>query len=146
MVKTKTGMGPLRAEIPLLGPRFLPPSYLHRNRRKAMADVTPEIAYMKPFTAIHPLYFDIAKCPRCDATGDDVTWNGWTTTGHCEVHGLEREETTLGYQLRCKRCAMVSDDQKKPSKNGEGTHCWATTNYMFWERREHWEIPGKYGV
>lgn len=145
--KSKTGLSPVRAEIPFLGPHFLPPGYLHENRRKATANIHPETAYMKPLTIIHPLYFDnIATCPRCDATGDDVAWSGWTTTGHCEVHGVEREETALGYQLRCKQCAEAKGGEKKPSKNGEGTHCFATTNHTFWERREHWEVPGKHGI
>lgn len=99
---------------------------------------------MRPLTIIHPLYFEeLAKCPRCD--GSEVSWSGWTTTGHCEVHGLDREETALGYQLRCKSCnPEINPETNEPAKTGDGTYCFTTTNYMFWERREHWQIPRKY--
>ncbi|EIW51484.1 uncharacterized protein TRAVEDRAFT_137338, partial [Trametes versicolor FP-101664 SS1] len=144
MTKSNTGLGPLRAEVPLLGPRFLPPGYLHAQRRHSMPDINPETSYLKALTIIHPFYFDdLARCPWCDATGEDVSWGGWTSTGHCEVHGVDREETALGYQLRCLRCSGAPSNQKKPSKNGEGTHCFTATNHTFWEHREHWQIPGK---
>lgn len=146
--KSKNGRAsPLKAEIPLLGPRFIPPSYMHAHRRRSVPDIQPETAYMKVLTVIHPLYFDtLAMCPKCDATGADVAWSGWTSTGHCEVHGLDREETALGYQLRCKNCAGVAVGEKTSSKNGEGSHCFSTTNHTFWERREHWQVPGEYSV
>lgn len=118
---------------------------MHNFRRHSMPDIHPETAYLKAFTIIHPLYFgdSIAICPKCDATGSDVSWSGWTSTGHCEVHGLDREETALGYQLRCQRCSKAASDQKTSIRNGEGTYCFSTTNHTFWERREHWTIPGE---
>ncbi|EIW61003.1 uncharacterized protein TRAVEDRAFT_97136, partial [Trametes versicolor FP-101664 SS1] len=65
---TKSNSGPpkpLKAEVPLLGPRFLPPTYLHCSRRNSIADIQPETSYMRPLTIIHPLYFEeLAKCPR----------------------------------------------------------------------------------
>ncbi|CDO77058.1 hypothetical protein BN946_scf184455.g8 [Trametes cinnabarina] len=133
---------PLKADIPLLGPRFQPPTYLHMQRRDSRKSATPGIAYLKTITIVHPLYYpELTQCPRCDAKGSDVAWNGWVATGHREVHGLEREETALGYQLRCARCQKEVKAQQASSKNGEGTYCFATTNHSFWERREHWEIP-----
>lgn len=148
LTKSKGGRAsPLKADVPLLGPRFLPPTYLHTCRRSSTPQIQPETAYMKAITIVHPLYFDtLAMCPKCDATGADISWSGWTSTGHCEVHGLEREETALGYQLRCKRCAGATIGQKASSKNGEGSHCFTTTNHTFWERREHWQVPGEYCV
>lgn len=145
LTKGKNGVSPLKSNIPLLGPRFLPPAYWHLHRRHSTPEIDPKTAYMKALTIVHPLYFEnLAMCPKCDATGADIVWSGWTSTGHCEVHGLEREETALGYQLRCKRCAGIASSQKSSSKNGEGSYCFTTTNHTFWERREHWQIPGEY--
>jgi hypothetical protein len=121
----------LRKEIPLLGPRFLPPSYLHIQKRNTTPNITPTPAYLKPLCVVHPFYNpELATCPQCGS--DNILWDGWTTSGHREVHGVSREETALGYQLKCQPC------QDAPA---QGSYCFATTNAKFWENKEHWEIP-----
>ncbi|KAI0667041.1 hypothetical protein C8Q78DRAFT_1072082 [Trametes maxima] len=133
---------PLKMTHPLLGPRFMPPSYLHALQRNTKSEIHPETAYLKPLTIIHPLYFeDLARCPRCGATGSTVSWAGWTTSGPREVHGLHREETALGLQLRCAHCSETAKAAGTNIKNGEGSSSFSTTNYTFWQNREHWQIP-----
>ena len=130
----------LKKDIPLLGPRFLPPSYYHIMKREATPKIIPDIAYIKPLTVIHPVYtgLGLSQCPQCEST--DIRWDGWTTTGARDVHGVHREERALGYQLRCKPC--------KERYGKGGTHenenklfCFATTNKAFWAKWEHWRIP-----
>ncbi|OBZ65554.1 hypothetical protein A0H81_14419 [Grifola frondosa] len=73
--------GSLRKEIPLFGPHFLPPTYLQVQKRDAMPNITPDVAYLKPLHIIHPFYYpELTKCPQCNSTR--VSWNGWTSTGH----------------------------------------------------------------
>ncbi|KAI0673879.1 hypothetical protein C8Q78DRAFT_968391 [Trametes maxima] len=161
LVSTKLASGPLRAVVPLLHqqnpqihlrmykrlqgrPRFIPPGYLHATRRNLTVDIQPETAYVKALTVIHPLYFpELAKCPRCAATGPAVSWTGWTPSGHREVHGIDREETAIGYQLRCQRCAEGAAGQQATGQDSEANFCFATTNHLFWQAYEHWEIPGE---
>jgi hypothetical protein len=133
--RSKTGLPRgLPSDVPFLGPRFLPPSYAVLQKRNWTSTVEPESAYLKPVNVIHPFYYPmLAKCPECQSL--DVKWDGWTGTGSREVHGVKREETALGYQLRCNQC------QTSPARK---THCFATTNPLFWERKQHWEIPRKY--
>jgi hypothetical protein len=129
----------LKKEIPLLGPCFLPPSYQHAMRRETTPKIIPDTAYLKPLTIIHPFYqLGLSQCPQCDST--EILWDGWTSTGAREVHGLRREERALGYQLRCKKC------KAKYGKGGSNEHekkpfCFATTSKMFWQKWEHWKIP-----
>jgi hypothetical protein len=121
----------LRKEVPFLGPRFLPPSYLHAQKRSATPNILPGPAYLKPLHIVHPIYYPhLARCPQCNS--DNVHWDGWTTGGHREVHGVNREETALGYQLKCQSCRDISED---------GAYCFATTNPTFWKGKEHWEVP-----
>lgn len=123
--------------MPLLGPRFLPPSWLHLRRREPVPNILPSVAYLKPLHIVHPLYYHWLKtCPQCDS--ESVSWQGWTATGPREVHGIRREETTLGYQLECKDCEARFGGRNAEE---EGKYCFATTNAKFWERKEHWEIP-----
>ncbi|KAL6306292.1 hypothetical protein BKA93DRAFT_729533, partial [Sparassis latifolia] len=137
--KTATNLS-LRHEIPLYGPHFTPPSYSDLFIRDATPAIVPGSAYLKPLTVIHPFYFsELAKCPQCDS--EDIQWNGWTPTGHREVHGLFREETALGFQLRCQSCAKHHGAHG--AGNEQGKYCFSTTGDLFWERREHWDIPGK---
>ncbi|KAI1781761.1 hypothetical protein LXA43DRAFT_859630, partial [Ganoderma leucocontextum] len=146
MVKTKQGYKPLRPEVPLYGPTFIPPSYMHEQLRNGLkTTVAPETTYLKVVTIIHPLYFpQLQKCPRCGTTKEsDLSWTGWSTTGHCEVHGVDREETALGCQLRCLVCKKTATSQQLTKKNGEGSYCFSTTNHTFWEKYEHWQIPGE---
>jgi hypothetical protein len=133
----KNGEAPpiLRKEVPILGPRFLPPSYIHIQKRSPTPTITPTSAYLKPLHIIHPFYNpELAKCPQCDF--DNILWEGWNTAGYREVHGLHREETALGYQLKCQSC------RDSPQQSN---YCFATTNAKFWENKEHWEIPREYG-
>ncbi|KAI0365887.1 hypothetical protein BV20DRAFT_953337, partial [Pilatotrama ljubarskyi] len=150
---TDSAKAPLKAAIPLLGPRFLPPTYMHVNKRSATADIVPETSYLKALTVIHPLYFDnLKECPLYGENGDGVFWGGWTTTGHREVHGLDREETALGFQLRCTSCVGTAPPREKTEPDGPKGNaaeskpkykCYSTTNELFWEKYEHWQIPGK---
>lgn len=90
--------------------------------------------YMKPLNVVHQFFYpELAKCPRCLST--DVTWDGWTGQGSRDVHGINQEETAIGYQLRCKICKESKD------KSASSTHCVATTNPEFWENWEHWQVP-----
>ena len=123
----------LRKKVPLLSPRFLPPSYLHIQKRSVTPNVLPTSAYLKPLHIVHPFYYpDLTKCPQCDS--ENVLWDGWTTGGHREVHGVSREETALGYQLKCHVCRDSTE---------RGSYCVATTNAKFWEKKELWEVPRK---
>ena len=42
-------------------------------------------------------------CSQCQSH-NKVTWEGWTTTGAWEIHGIAQEETALGLQLHCDGC------------------------------------------
>jgi hypothetical protein len=122
--------------IPLFGPRFLPPTYLHIQCRHAAPCYDPTQAYLKPINIIHPFYYpQLAQCPACKSK--DVFWEGWTSTGSRRVHGIGCEETALGFQLRCEPC---SEEAKRTKGHA---FCFATTNITFWAKREHWEIPGE---
>lgn len=117
--------------LPLLGPRFSPPSYLHSHLRKGLPQPDPQKAYLKTLHIIHPLYYPTLglNCPRCDSTA--VSWDSWTSTGPRDVHGLYRDETALGYQLRCKDCC---DQNVRP-------YCLATTSREFWKGYKSWQVP-----
>lgn len=132
----------LKAEVPILGPLFIPPTYNHLQQRNTTPEIEPETAYLKPITIIHPFYFPgLAVCPQCG--GKDVRWDEWTSTGPRDVHGVRREEMALGVQLRCnEECARRFKGNDAPEK-GKGVYCFATTNILFWEKREHWQIPRK---
>ncbi|THH19481.1 hypothetical protein EW146_g1687 [Bondarzewia mesenterica] len=125
-------------DIPIYGPRFLPPDYLHLQKRQSVPLIEPVTAYLKPLHIIHPFYYgNLARCPQCHS--EDVRWDGWTATGHRELHGIRREEGALGYQLRCKPC---EEKHGKHTRGGEKGHfCFATTNSTFWEKWEYWEMP-----
>jgi hypothetical protein len=130
----------LKKEIPLLGPRFLPPSYQHAMRRETTPKIIPGTAYLKPLTIIHPFYqLGLSQCPQCDST-TEIRWDSWTSTGAQEVHGLRREERALGYQLRCKKC-KATYGKGGPNENEKKPCCFATTSKIFWQKWEHWRIP-----
>jgi hypothetical protein len=95
----------LPKDILILGPRFVPPSYLHVEKRQKCPAIEPMTGYLKPLVVVHPFYYPgLAKCPQCDSM--NVKWDSWTTKGHREVHGIRQEECALGMQLRCKDCEM----------------------------------------
>jgi hypothetical protein len=125
----------LAKDIPILGPRFIPPSFSLLERRQYGVNSGPETTYIKPFNVVHPFFYPtLEKCPQCHL--EDTTWDGWTGTGSREVHGLFREETALGFQLRCKACENTISDSHK-------SFCFATTNSTFWQHWEHWQIPSQ---
>ncbi|KAF8173443.1 hypothetical protein BJ912DRAFT_1079230 [Pholiota molesta] len=122
----------LESGVPFLGPQFAPPTFLHYMRRDATPAITPECAYIRAITVIHPVYYstELVECPQCAST--DIRWDGWNGTGARTVHGIARNERAIGYQMRCKTCK----DNKKADK-----YCFATTNHVFWKNWEHWKIP-----
>jgi hypothetical protein len=130
----------LPKDVPFLGPHFLPLSYLHSRKRYPNPVIQPQIAYLKPLNIIHPFYHDhLGKCPQCGSS--EVRWDGWTTSGHRDLHGLREEETALGYQLICKPCENKFSRVKGDAKGIQGSYCFATTNPVFWKNWEHWAIP-----
>lgn len=127
----KTAPRPLAKGIPLYGPHFKPPTFLDKAKRSAVPKIEVETAYLKAVTIVHPFYFpQLSKCPRCSS--ENIKWDGWTTSGHRDVHGLRVEETALGCQLLCQACLQHG-----------GPSCFATTNPVFWDLWEHWRIPSK---
>lgn len=141
----------LGVNVPLLGPRFIPPSYLHIEKRSGGGAVDPTIQYLKPLNIVHPFYYpQLARCPRC-GSDKDTTWEGWTSKGPRELHGILCEEMALGAQLRCNRCKETS--KSKPKTRNSTTHrsdlvdssiegyCFTTTSAMYWKSWEHWRIP-----
>ncbi|TFY78545.1 hypothetical protein EWM64_g5465, partial [Hericium alpestre] len=129
----------LRPGIPIFGPRFVPPSYLHLEKRSNMPTIEPEMAYLKAFNIIHLFYYpQLAICPRC--CGKNVGWEGWTSTGPREVYSVRRGELALGCQIRCKDCQTVKEGLSKEEAD-KITHCTATTNALFWEKWQYWEVP-----
>ncbi|KAG1797285.1 hypothetical protein EV424DRAFT_1333429 [Suillus variegatus] len=141
----------LGVNVPLLGPRFIPPSYLHIEKQSGGGAVDPTIQYLKPLNIVHPFYYpQLARCPRC-GSDKDTTWEGWTSKGPRELHGILCEEMALGAQLRCNRCKETS--KSKPKTRNSTTHrsdlvdssiegyCFTTTSAMYWKSWEHWRIP-----
>ncbi|KAG1776098.1 hypothetical protein EV702DRAFT_1269133 [Suillus placidus] len=136
----------LGVNIPLLGPRFLPPSYLHVQKRSGGGAIEPTMQYLKPLNIVHLFYYpQLGQCPRC-GSDKDTAWEGWTSKGARELHGLFCEEAALGTQLRCNRCRESS----KGKTGGDAAsgmvaaiegYCFATTSAMYWKGWEHWRIP-----
>lgn len=134
----KSTPAPLSKDVPLLGPRFTSPRYLHATKRQYTALINPDVQYLRPVTIIHPVYYeDIARCPTCKSA--DVTWDSWNATGPCEVHGVSEEGTAIVYQLRCTSCHSRS---KKLAVEGANLqYCFVSTSAEFWAQYKHWEIP-----
>ncbi|KAG2157252.1 hypothetical protein DEU56DRAFT_763712 [Suillus clintonianus] len=142
----------LDSRIPILGPHFLPPSYLHaRKRNQCEPAVNPEVLYLKPLRVVHPFYHpELARCPRCNCT-DGVSWDGWTGTGPRDVHGLMLDEAAIGMQLRCETCkndpsskkGLVESECEHNDRKTIKGHCFATTSQDFWRNWSHWSIPGE---
>ncbi|THH15644.1 hypothetical protein EW146_g4880 [Bondarzewia mesenterica] len=108
----------LKGDIPIFGPRFVPPTYLHLQKRQSVPTIKPETAYLKPLNIIHPFYYPkLTKCPQ--------------------------EEGALRFQLRCKPCEQLYG---KHGGNGDGQYCFATMNPVFWKRWEFWELPRMYST
>ncbi|KAI1781856.1 hypothetical protein LXA43DRAFT_977872 [Ganoderma leucocontextum] len=91
---------------------------------------------------IHQAWFPfIARCPNCRSR--NVQPNGWTATGHREVHGLRRKECVLGVQFRCVDCA-AKRAEGGGSEEADEKYCFSTTNAEFWQKMSLWEIPREY--
>ena len=138
----KSGYRPLSCETPLYGPRFVPPTYLDAQKRSNSPEINPETMYLKPITVIHPFYFPgLATCPRC--RGYDIKWEGWTTSGSRDVHGVAFDELAIGFQLRCNVCEKLG---KQTSKKRDIQYCWSTTSTEFWSGFQDFEIPRMWPV
>lgn len=122
----------LDKSIPLLGPKFAPPSFFHSMRRKATPIVVPELAYIRAITTVHPVFYPttFTCCPICNSP--DILWDSWNATGAQSVYGIRANERAIGYQLRCKKCKEI---------NSPEGHCFATTNYLLWGKWESWRVP-----
>ncbi|KAJ3744557.1 hypothetical protein EV360DRAFT_57571, partial [Lentinula raphanica] len=131
----------LEENVPVWGPRFLPPTLNTTLKRDPSGStVNPGVLYLKPVNVVHPFYYPTSfrKCPQCNS--DDIKWDGWTGNGSRDIHGISCEETAIGMQMRCSSC-------KNKTEDGNGklrVHCFATTSSAFWENVEHWEVPRKY--
>jgi formate dehydrogenase maturation protein FdhE len=115
--------------------------------------------YIKPLNVIHPFYYpQLATCPRC-GSDKETSWEGWTSTGARELHGLICEETALGAQLQCNICKESAKMKKGNTKNTPGDddagaqasetadlegYCFATTSAAYWRTWEHWRIPREF--
>lgn len=137
----KTGSVPptLGEGFPILGPRFVPPSHLHLQKRRSQPRIQASTSYLRPLHIIHPFFYpSLAQCPTCGS--DNVSWDSWTRNGPREVHGMHRDETALGVQLRCKSCKKQLME-KAGSEDSDGHSCVATTSYLFWRTTEFWKLP-----
>ncbi|KAJ7026746.1 hypothetical protein C8F04DRAFT_966090 [Mycena alexandri] len=124
----------LKPGFPIYGPKFIPPSFNDVRLRSFAGKVKPQAAYLRPINIIHPVYYpSLGNCPHCGSS--DARWDGWNGTGSREVHGLQREETALGYQLRHDKCTPDEGTTKLRNR------AFASTNQLFWENWEHWKIP-----
>ncbi|KAG2115051.1 uncharacterized protein F5147DRAFT_569298, partial [Suillus discolor] len=71
----------LGVNIPLLGPWFMPPSYLHIQKWSGGGAIDPTIQYLTPLNIVHPFYYpQLARCLRC-GSDKDTTWEGWMSKG-----------------------------------------------------------------
>jgi hypothetical protein len=57
---SSTGLKLLSKGIPLLGPRFIPPSLLDSQKRTP-SKIEPKVHYLRPLNIIHPFYYDIGR-------------------------------------------------------------------------------------
>ena len=130
-----TKMPTIPRSVPIVGPHFEPPTFTEdRLRGKLLSG--PDGWYLRPVTILHP-FFDpkLRACPRDQSHVPE--WDGWTTSGPREVHGLFHEEMAYGYQMRCKQCPMRTEGGTKQQR------CYATTSAEYWRERgiEHWQLP-----
>ncbi|KAG0698511.1 hypothetical protein DFH29DRAFT_1018080 [Suillus ampliporus] len=112
----------LGMNVPLLGPRFMPPSYLHIQKWSGGGAVELKIQYLKPLNIVYLFYYpQLAQCPRC-GSNKDTTWEGWTSKGPQELHGVFCEEMALSTQLHCNHCKETSKSKLK-ARNGTLAQC-----------------------
>ncbi|KAH0835880.1 hypothetical protein J3R83DRAFT_9759, partial [Lanmaoa asiatica] len=151
-----SGYVKLLPDISLLGPCFMPLSYLHLTRQPGNRIINPETQYLKPLTVIHLFYYpELVWCPWC-CSSDDVLWEGWTGTSARDMHGISFEECCLGQQLRCNACKAVKpakegcdlssnsqteSEKHKGDENGLTGYCFALMSHAYWSHWQRWEIP-----
>ncbi|KIO24054.1 hypothetical protein M407DRAFT_26496 [Tulasnella calospora MUT 4182] len=122
--------------LPLYGPRFLPPSpsVLYRNPLSCSQILTRDF-YLKPVTIIHELYWpSLLQCPTCTKAKrpePNLQRQGFTSEGPRTVHGIKEEEYVIGTKIRCQTCASLKEDRIQ----------WSFTSPEFWSSRTYWEIP-----
>ena len=121
----------LDRRIPYYGHKFYPPTYMSQKIRKLSPSVTPELSYLKPVTILHPaLIEELNFCPRCNATGSDISWGGWTTSGPRDVHGVSGEEQVIGVQIRCNKCTKARGKADADNLDDD-PYCWGTASSQF---------------
>ncbi|KAJ3534877.1 hypothetical protein NM688_g7062 [Phlebia brevispora] len=139
LVSKEDSLRPLPKDLIVLGPTFRAPDSRVLDLWAKYPDIMPEQMYLKPVTLIHPLWFsELSACPGCGS--NDIKWDSWTTSGIRNVHGVDMEETALGYQLRCTACEK-KDVKNKSTKRRKSQFCYSTTSMEFWEKWDHWKIP-----
>lgn len=97
---------------------------------------------------LHPFYYpELAQCPNPSCESKDIGWRGWTATGYREVHGVFRDETALGMQLRCSACMESRNESRNDNEGDDGEKTQvavSTTSIKFWENKHHWQVPRKF--
>ena len=128
----------LSPDWPFHGPRFPAPTFTHYQWRQVASECNPKWSYIKTVIILHQVFFPFLMCcPNC--CGCDVQPNGWTATGHREVHGLQDEECVLGVQFQCVDC-FVKRGNGGPGESDE-KYCFSMTNPEFWQGISLWDIP-----
>lgn len=124
--------------LPLYGPRFLPPSptIVYRNPLSS-SEISTRDFYLKPVTVVHELYWpSLLRCPTCEKANrqkPSLQRQGFTPEGPRTVHGIKEEEYVIGTKIRCRTCANLNEDRIQ----------WSFTSSEFWSDRMYWEIPRK---
>lgn len=143
--KKKTATVPtLATQIPLLGPRFTPPTYLQTMRRKGpRASISPGVSYLKPLNIVHPFYYpSLARCAKCGTTKSGtggVSLKAWAGTAPRSAYGVAEDEFAYGVQYECENCGKES----RASGGKKEGYCCSTTNPEFWKGYPPWEIPSE---
>ena len=146
--RSKLGTYQLPPSVPLWGPVFYPPTFddiakrypaTLRDKQTTRLQITPNAAYLRPLTVIHPYYFkSLRRCPR-DAAHSVVN-DGWQSNGSREVHGLYHEESAIGFQIRCNSCKGQVDEDGRSL-----TYCFSLVNSEYWSelKCDYRQIPRK---
>lgn len=120
-------------DIPVLGPRFLPPSpVLTAKYRSGVRNLSTAGFYLKAVTVVHPFYDSLAEdvgCPTCKNNGTvpSISWKSWARAGPRIVQGIDNTEFAIGYVMSCKTCTKQS----------------TSTSYDYWKPIPHWKVPRK---
>ncbi|GJF00469.1 hypothetical protein PsYK624_167570 [Phanerochaete sordida] len=123
--------------VPLYGPRFTPPSFNDVNIRNANPLIEATIAYLKPITVVHPVFFpELKQCPR-DKAHQSVSWDSAgrlleaaRSTGFCK----RRRQSDISYaEWTATRTDRILPRLRQKRGERSGMHCFATTNDIFWK-------------